>query len=71
MKLLRALKGAFVCEYAGEVIGASEAEARWAAASSYKNYILHLNESYSSGVRQIIIDPVRISVLMLFILQLI
>ena len=56
-------KGAFVCEYAGEVIGASEAEARWAA-SSCKNYILHLNESYGSGVRQIIIDPVRILLLM-------
>ena len=53
-------RGAFVCEYAGEVIGPSEAEARSLLSST--NFILHVNESYSGGRRQeqIIVDPVRI-----------
>ena len=53
-------RGAFVCEYAGEVIGPSEAEARSRSSRSSANYILHVNESYSGGRRQqIIVDPVR------------
>ena len=52
-------RGAFVCEYAGEVIGAREAEAR--ASREPANYILHVNETYAGGRRgeQVIIDPVR------------
>ena len=54
-------RGAFVCEYAGEVIGPAEAEARSRSSGSSTNYILHVNESYSGGRRQeqFIVDPVR------------
>jgi len=53
-------RGAFVCEYAGEVIGPSEAEARSLLSST--NFILHVNESYSGGRRQeqIIVDPTSV-----------
>jgi len=54
-------RGAFVCEYAGEVIGPSEAEARSRSSRSSTNYILHVNESYSGGRRQqIIVDPTSV-----------
>ena len=54
-------RGAFVCEYAGEVIGAREAEARARASRASANYVLHVNETYAGGRRgeQVIIDPVR------------
>ena len=65
-------RGAFVCEYAGEVIGAREAEARQARAASRSspaaNYILHVNETYAGGRRgeQVIIDPVRACLLIYY-----
>ena len=67
-------RSAFVCEYAGEVIGAREAEARAARArgasrsSPAANYILHVNETYAGGRRgeQVIIDPVRACLLIYY-----
>ena len=69
-------RGAFVCEYAGEVIGAREAEARQARArgasrSSPANYFLHVHETYAGGRRgeQIIIDPVRACLLIYYTIK--
>ena len=61
-------RGAFVCEYAGEVIGAREAEARISRSSPAANYILHVNETYAGGRRrdQVIIDPVRACLLIYY-----
>jgi hypothetical protein len=49
----------FVCEYAGEVVGTSEAEQRLKDAEGGMNYLIVLKEHCSSGVVLTCVDPRR------------
>ncbi|WFD32602.1 hypothetical protein MSPP1_003650 [Malassezia sp. CBS 17886] len=52
-------RGAFVCEYAGEVVSEAEAERRWQARAQGRNYVMQLREWRAGGARavQTCIDP--------------
>lgn len=58
------MRGDFVCEYAGEVIGAQEAKARYASRQARKlpNYIFALRENFGEDSTSIVtyIDPTSI-----------
>jgi histone-lysine N-methyltransferase SETMAR len=54
-------RGGFVCEYAGEVIGAEDAAARQQKKpEASMNYILHVNENTSTTTITTIVDPTAV-----------
>lgn len=49
--------GTFVCEYAGEVIGAKEARSRFAQRKNDSNYIFCLREHFGPAIVHTYVDP--------------